>query len=484
MQFKKIEEDVTSSIKMYSSFEDLQHENGDDHKESQLKTEGYRRVYSDIGFLIKSLIDLSENISKIETNIPLKDLSEIITILISEHSKIYDNDSMKQLILKRFIYRKSQFNKIIIDDILYCKCHDVYDYSLYSKNNDFHKDDEYIGNIIPYLNVSFSLMKRVIPIDNNSNKILKLTRLLKDILPDNNYYENDLSIGTIFNYICSKRASNLDISFVSKISKKIETSLINKNLFSNTIYILLKWIEIAFSKSNINSSKICTFNGTLDLYFNSIFQLLILLFIKSKNNELLNKLYQIDKTNFNNIETLNHLAAYYSEIGNYNSYKTILDSLKILDPYSINIENYNSTLSRLKAIKNLSDNFDYKNINNLSGIEFEEMIKNKFIYLSFKAKTTKASGDYGADIIIETINSTRIAIQCKRFRNKVNLKAVQEVNSAISHYGCDFGIVITNNTFLKSAVTLAKSNDIELWDNSKLLRFLTNDISFSCITEL
>jgi len=97
---------------------------------------------------------------------------------------------------------------------------------------------------------------------------------------------------------------------------------------------------------------------------------------------------------------------------------------------------------------------------------------------------TKGSGDFGADIIIETKNQSKIIVQCKRFKNKVNLKAVQEVIGAVGHFNADVGIVITNNTFLNSAKKLAESNDIELWDGSKLKLFLENDISFSILKEV
>ena len=70
-------------------------------------------------------------------------------------------------------------------------------------------------------------------------------------------------------------------------------------------------------------------------------------------------------------------------------------------------------------------------------------------------------------------------MQCKRFKSKVNLKAGQEVVGAMGHYSGDMGIVITNNSFLNSAVKLAESHDIELWDGDRLVSFLTGDLSFS-----
>ena len=82
-------------------------------------------------------------------------------------------------------------------------------------------------------------------------------------------------------------------------------------------------------------------------------------------------------------------------------------------------------------------------------------------------------------MIVENKNGSRVIFQCKRFKTKVNLKAVQEVVGAMGHYAGDFGVVITNNTFLNSAVKLAKSNDIELWNGDQLISFLAGELSFS-----
>ena len=99
--------------------------------------------------------------------------------------------------------------------------------------------------------------------------------------------------------------------------------------------------------------------------------------------------------------------------------------------------------------------------------------------MGFKAESTPKTGDFGADLIVENKEGTRIIVQCKRFKSKVNLKAVQEVVGAMGHYAGDFGVVITNNSFLNSAVKLAESHDIELWDGDKLVSFLAGDLSFS-----
>lgn len=83
---------------------------------------------------------------------------------------------------------------------------------------------------------------------------------------------------------------------------------------------------------------------------------------------------------------------------------------------------------------------------------------------------TKTTGDYGADIIV-SFDQIRIAVQCKRYRHPVGIKAVQEVISAMKHYDCEEAIVITNNYFTKQAETLAEDHEVvSLWDRNKLIQ--------------
>jgi len=146
----------------------------------------------------------------------------------------------------------------------------------------------------------------------------------------------------------------------------------------------------------------------------------------------------------------------------------------------------NQVLQRLERIESLvsDSDIDVEAINDISGREFETVVINAFKKVGFIAEETPVNGDYGADIILITPAETRIAVQCKRFKSKVNLKAVQEVLGAVGHYTCDYALVITNNTYLNSAKKLAESNDVELWGSDELLKLLSEDISFSEVSNL
>jgi HJR/Mrr/RecB family endonuclease len=161
-----------------------------------------------------------------------------------------------------------------------------------------------------------------------------------------------------------------------------------------------------------------------------------------------------------------------------------LKRIQDLEPSSHAFSNSKIQVERARAIEELRrQGISVENLSTLSGIEFESLVFYQFEKLHFSVLRTPVSGDYGADLIVENSEGTRYIIQCKRFASRVNLKAVQEVVAAKKHYSGDFAIVITNNEFLTSAIELAKSNQIELWNGDRLLKFLSGDIGFSLLAD-
>ncbi|CAM5225984.1 DUF2034 domain-containing protein [Alishewanella longhuensis] len=106
-------------------------------------------------------------------------------------------------------------------------------------------------------------------------------------------------------------------------------------------------------------------------------------------------------------------------------------------------------------------------VDDMDGIDFEHYCSDKLKVAGWITAVSSASGDQGADIIAE-YNDIKVAIQCKRFSKPVGNKAVQEVAAARSYYGSDFAVVVTNNTFTKSAKQLANTNDVHLIHYSEL----------------
>lgn len=166
--------------------------------------------------------------------------------------------------------------------------------------------------------------------------------------------------------------------------------------------------------------------------------------------------------------------------------QALLMCLVKYEPSWPDIPRFEKEINRLTAIETLqnAEGIDVESFETMSGVEFENFIASMFEKIGFKVEVTPKTADYGADIIVITPNASRIAIQCKRFKSKVNLKAVQEVVASLSHYQCDYGVVITNNDFLNSAKKLAANNEVELWDKDCLIKFLAGNISFSELRNL
>ena len=114
----------------------------------------------------------------------------------------------------------------------------------------------------------------------------------------------------------------------------------------------------------------------------------------------------------------------------------------------------------------------------MTGEEFEKfcvviLSKNNFI----NVKQTKSSGDQGVDILAEK-DGIKYAIQCKCYSKPVGNHAIQEVYSGKDYYNCHIGVVLTNQTFTESAITLANKTNVLLWDR-KVLNKLITSISLS-----
>lgn len=117
--------------------------------------------------------------------------------------------------------------------------------------------------------------------------------------------------------------------------------------------------------------------------------------------------------------------------------------------------------------KRIQANITIDDIDMMSGVEFENFLKDYFEKRGYLATTTKASGDQGIDVIIEK-NAVKTGIQAKCYSGTVGNSAIQEAVAGKKFYNCDKVMVITNNFFTDSAIALAKVNDVVLWDRNIL----------------
>jgi len=401
-----------------------------------------------------------------------------------------------------------------------------------SKNKEKLFDNDKVKNIVKYYNLN-NTSKKYSKID-----IVKITNLLKMLIKENTiknlllilnkfyisytFYEETMEIKVINLFISelsdkekenfltllikfkdkdleiiknsfiliieSKKLLNqynnyLDVPEEKEVLKSLYTSqhgYVNYSKFYKYILKLIEKNRPLLSLHLLNKYSGFTIKSDLKLAINCYINAFILL----NKVEILSKYYQILNLAKDDIDFLQKLAEYFIKTEDIERLQYILNDIGKMEPNFPFLEMAKYKIERISLIKELSkDNIDISKIDSLTGIEFEELIKKQFEKLGFNTFSTPVSGDYGADIIIENNNSTRFIIQCKRFKQKVNLKAVQEVVGALAHYNGDIGIVITNNSFLKSAINLAQSNDIELWDNFKLINFLSGNISFSQVSE-
>lgn len=252
------------------------------------------------------------------------------------------------------------------------------------------------------------------------------------------------------------------LRLISRIPKLIEKGEYNKSMF----LLNLCFPYLIFSESSLDMA---------ELYIECLLEI---------DGERTAKIIESFDVLMQRLKTLSLMVDFSLKSGAHESASLFLDKMNRLEPSSELTIMAAQKTKRAKLIESIGDKeITQESLQTLTGIEFESLLKKKFIELGFSAIETPVTGDYGADLILEDKNGTRYIVQCKRFSSKVNLKAVQEVVGAVSHYAGDYGIVMTNNQFLPSAIKLAESNNVELWNGDKLLSFFAGELEFSVISE-
>lgn len=137
------------------------------------------------------------------------------------------------------------------------------------------------------------------------------------------------------------------------------------------------------------------------------------------------------------------------------------------------IKEYNGRLKLKKEVANYLNNVEPINltiadIDGMNGREFEKTIAQLFKIKGYDVEITKVSGDQGIDIIARRAGKC-IGIQTKCYTGAVGNHAIMEAVGGMKYYDCDSCMVITNSTFTKSALELARVNGIELWDREILI---------------
>lgn len=116
-----------------------------------------------------------------------------------------------------------------------------------------------------------------------------------------------------------------------------------------------------------------------------------------------------------------------------------------------------------------------KDINTLSGIEFEILCQQLLQKMGFEVETTKASGDGGIDLIAinhQALLSGKYIVQCKRYVGSVGEPIIRDLYGVVMSERANKGILITTGHFTFSAIEFAQDKNIELIDGVKLHKLL------------
>lgn len=161
----------------------------------------------------------------------------------------------------------------------------------------------------------------------------------------------------------------------------------------------------------------------------------------------------------------------------YNKLKSKYDGLE--EKYNIEqekVKSLNNTIIEMEKRENKNkekintNSLEY--IDTLNGLEFEQYTKKLLQKLGYKnVEVTKASGDYGIDILAEK-DFVTYAIQCKLYSTTLGNDCVQEAYSGKEYYGKNIAVVLTNSTFSPAAIQLAKKVNVLLWDRNILYKML------------
>jgi Restriction endonuclease len=100
-------------------------------------------------------------------------------------------------------------------------------------------------------------------------------------------------------------------------------------------------------------------------------------------------------------------------------------------------------------------------VKTMSGIDFEQHCKTILIANGWRVNSTAATGDQGADLVVQGLNQKGV-VQCKRWNSSIGNSAVQEAFAAKSFYSANFALVIGVGNFTKSAQELALKTGVNL----------------------
>jgi len=363
----------------------------------------------------------------------------------------------------------------------------------------------YTKNIIPYVNI-----------DSNNNIYLKLNKLSgKDTI--NFYNENVnnythvikdfidtcnkntiLALNTLFNNTFYWVIDNIDITEIKEKINYIIFKIVELQTFDettiNTIYNIINNYEdyyyIDIKNYVLTETQLNILNNDISDILNAISDLKkVAKYVELNNiaiglNDAINILIKLATEKYTKLldDSVDELIMQYNLISNnYNDIINILaQNLVYINPdeffklinKTCNIKNndiinnyytlYIQSIEK-QRLRNEILGSTIIDLNEYNGFEFEDLMVKIFKKLNYNVIPTKKTGDQGADTIIE-MRGKKTVVQLKHYTNAVTNKAIQEVVASKAFYSIDNALVITTSSYTKSAIELAKANNVELWD--------------------
>ena len=197
--------------------------------------------------------------------------------------------------------------------------------------------------------------------------------------------------------------------------------------------------------------------------------------IETENIDILiNRFLALENNNFTDVDAQGTFFFYLHHLGKFDIQNKMLDNMEryhIMLAEQIETVKFKNFKNRLH-LKPGEKRYSINDVDMMNGQEFEFFLALLFSKMAYQTEITKASGDQGIDVIAEK-NGQRIGIQAKCYSSTVGNSAIQEAVAGKAFYKLDKVIVVTNNFFSDSAIQLAQSNGVILWDRSLLKEKIT-----------
>ncbi|MAG57095.1 MAG: hypothetical protein CMJ83_12450 [Planctomycetes bacterium] len=105
--------------------------------------------------------------------------------------------------------------------------------------------------------------------------------------------------------------------------------------------------------------------------------------------------------------------------------------------------------------------FRLRDLDRLSGIEFEDWIAHVLERAGFRVTRTPRSGDFGVDLVAVR-DGHRVGIEAKRRSSPVSNDVVRSVVAGCQYHRCDRAAVVTQSSFTRTAHRQATGADPEV----------------------